>query len=123
LQVSLAINPPVWQFVKLEKFQPGEEESNVDGRENWDFSGDGFQKHVRDVILRRHHQLIQMFNFLVQSILRIEPHVWQDVLMVVRFLAEGNSNSNASVLVKLMVKKFVDGSVARHSGMLPRLQA
>ena len=41
LQALHAINLLVWQFVKLEKFQPDDDESNADGRENKDFSGDG----------------------------------------------------------------------------------
>ena len=41
LQALLAINLLVWQFVKLEKFQLVDDESNADGREKKDFSGDG----------------------------------------------------------------------------------
>jgi len=41
LQTLHATNLHVWQCVKLEKFQLVDDESNADGREKKDFSGDG----------------------------------------------------------------------------------
>ena len=64
-----------------------------------------------------------MFNSHVLSMLRIEPLVLLDVLTAVRLLVVRSSNSNVSVLVNQMAKKFADGLVERLSGMLLPLLA
>ena len=64
-----------------------------------------------------------MSNSHVLSMLRIEPLVWLDVPTAEKLLVVKNSNSNASVPVSQMDKKFVDGSVERLSGTLLPFQA
>ena len=89
--------PLVCKFVKPEKYQWVDDESNADGRENKVSSGKEHFLNVKDVTPRLQLPVMLISAWLVLSIQKVSMFVWLDVPMAARFWVAKNSNSNANV--------------------------